>query len=161
MRASQQCYIVYIHVIQERLAQTMRTCFELKINERIGTAYVHSTTETIQNPPEHFGPKRSYIPSTGGSPKIAQRICLAMSCYINPSVFSINTDFCSSTAVDRFNMNCLVVVALCFVSAMASVPDGYANGRYAFYGRYAGWYTKIIILTIIITIIIINIYINN
>ena len=35
-------------------------------------------------------------------------------------------------------MKCLIVFVLCFVAAMASIPDGYANGRYAFYGRYNG-----------------------
>ena len=35
-------------------------------------------------------------------------------------------------------MNCLVILALCFVAALAGIPDGYAYGRYAFYGRYAG-----------------------
>lgn len=35
-------------------------------------------------------------------------------------------------------MNSLIVVALCFASALAGIPDGYAHGRYAFYGRYGG-----------------------
>src|SRR6218665_963513 len=94
-------------------------------------------------PSRTFWPQAKLHPVYRWFYKIAQRICLAMSCYINPSVFSMNTNFCSSTTVVRFNMNCLVVSALCFVSVMASIPDGYANGRYAFYGRYAGWYTKI------------------
>lgn len=36
----------------------------------------------------------------------------------------------------HFNMKCLVVLALFIVAAMAGIPDGYAHGRYAFYGRY-------------------------
>jgi hypothetical protein len=40
--------------------------------------------------------------------------------------------------LNRRNMKCLVVFAMCAVAALASIPDGYAHGRYAFYGRYAG-----------------------
>jgi len=39
-------------------------------------------------------------------------------------------------------MNCLLVLALCVAAATAGIPDGYAHGRYAFYGRYGGKYTK-------------------
>lgn len=59
VQASERCYIVYIHVIQERLAQTMRTCFELKINERIGAAYVHSTTEQFRTLPNILAPSEA------------------------------------------------------------------------------------------------------
>lgn len=41
-------------------------------------------------------------------------------------------------ALNRRNMKCFVMIAVCAAAVMASIPDGYVHGRYTFNGRYDG-----------------------
>lgn len=63
------------------------------------------------------------------------------------SAFALTPVSVEQETLSRRNMKCLIMFAMCVVSGMASIPDGYDHGRYAFNGHYAGKWNLLKIYT--------------